>query len=364
MFITILIIFISLIALLVLHEFGHFVAAKKLGVEVEEFGIGYPPRIFGKKIGQTFYSLNLLPFGAFVKIKGEDGGGTVEDYGSFSNRPIWQRAVILLAGVLSFWVVAFLILTVISAVFGLPMVIDDEATGGAVEPYVQLVQVAKGSPAEEIGLRLGDRIIGLAFGDVKIEVNKVKEIQKFTKEHLGQEIILTIQRGKEIIEKKIVPRASHPADEGAMGVALARTSNFKYSWFRAPVQGFLVTARTTVLVPQILGGVLIKAVRGEKIAGVKLVGPVGVGHMMQQALNVGWGNFLFSLSMIAIFLAISNLLPIPALDGGRILFLCIEKARKKPVNPKIEAKVNSVFFTLLVLLMVFVTVRDIWHIFS
>lgn len=364
MLITILIIFFCLIALLVLHEFGHFLAAKKLGVKVEEFGVGYPPRLLSKKIGETRYSLNLLPFGAFVKIHGEEGKRTIEDYRSFSGRPIWQRAVILVAGVFSFWLAAFLILTVSSAVFGLPKVVSDETTEGVANPYVQIVQVAKGSPAERAGLKLGDRILALNFEDSKVTVSKVKEVQGFTEKYTGQEIVLTIKRGDEVLEKKLVPRVSPPEGEGAMGIALARTANFKYSWFQAPGQALLVTARTTVLIPQLLAKVFLKAIKGEKVEGVRLVGPVGVGQIMGQALSVGFGNFLFTLAMIAIFLAISNLLPIPALDGGRILFLAIEGARRRPVNPKIEAKVNSVFFTLLILLMVFVTVRDIWRIFS
>lgn len=361
---TILIIFFCLIGLLVLHELGHFAAAKKLGVKVEEFGVFLPPRIFGKKIGETVYSLNLLPLGAFVKIYGEHGKTNIDDYRSFSQRPIWQRALILLAGVVSFWLAAFLILTVGSAVFGLPKVVDDETSHGVVNPEVQILQVAEGSPAAGAGLRVGDRILAVAFEGSKSQVDKVKQVQDFTARHLGKEIVLTIARGKEVFEKKLVPRAFPPEGEGAMGIALARTANFKYPWFKAPVQGFLVTVKTTALVPQLFGSVFLKLLKGEKIEGVRLVGPLGIGQIMGQALKAGWGNFLFSLAMISIFLAISNLLPIPALDGGRLLFLGIEKVRRKPIDAKIEAKVNSIFFTLLILLMLFVTLRDVWHIFS
>lgn len=123
MILTILIAFISLIALIVLHEFGHFILAKKFGAKVEEFGIGYPPRLFGKKFGETIYSLNLLPFGAFVKVHGEEGG--VENYRSFTNKSIWQRVLIVLGGVVSFWIIAAILLTIVAGVWGLPVAVLD-----------------------------------------------------------------------------------------------------------------------------------------------------------------------------------------------------------------------------------------------
>src|SRR3989344_685296 len=123
MILTILVAFISLIGLMVIHEFGHFILAKKFGIRVEEFGIGYPPRLLGKKIGETIYSINLIPFGAFVKVYGETGG--IEDYHSFTGKPMWQRFAIVLGGVVSFWVVAVIILSIVSGVWGLPKEVED-----------------------------------------------------------------------------------------------------------------------------------------------------------------------------------------------------------------------------------------------
>ena len=143
----ILIAFVSLIGLLILHEGGHFIAAKRFGVEVEEFGVGYPPRLFGKKIGETLYSLNLLPLGAFVRIPEK----------KLREKPIWQRAVILMAGIVSFWVICAILITIIFWI-GSPFQISDEEEGNLINPRVQIVTVSSGSPAEEAGLEIGDVI--------------------------------------------------------------------------------------------------------------------------------------------------------------------------------------------------------------
>lgn len=372
MIITILIVFFTLIGLLVLHELGHFLLAKKFGVEVEEFGVGYPPRIFGKKIGKTIYSLNLLPFGAFVRIRGEEGKLGVEDAKSFSSKPIWQRALILIGGVVTFWLIGFLIFTVIAASWGLPTSVAEdfqpEALGQNIQivegPQVQIIGVSSGSPAELVGLKVGDIIMNVKaqMSNVK-KIDKVGQIQEFTQEHLGQEIILTIKRGEDISEVSVVPRVSPPEGEGAMGIALARVAKFRYPWYRAPLQGVLVTAQQTVAMPMILGQVIVKAIQGEKVEGVKFVGPIGIGEMMGRSLKIGFDSFLLLVAMISIWLALFNLLPIPAVDGGRLLFLVIEKVRGRPVNPNFERNITALFFTILVGLMIFITIKDIIRIF-
>src|SRR4030042_1003713 len=170
MIFTIVITFISIIALLVLHEFGHFIVAKKMGVKVEEFGVGYPPRIFGKKIGETIYSVNLLPFGAFVKIPGESGEkSNLEDYQSFTGKPVWQRALIMLGGVVSFWIVAAILLSIVYGI-GAPQAISDEETGPLVNPKIQLIGIASDSPAEEAGLKAGDAILKFSISNSQFPI--------------------------------------------------------------------------------------------------------------------------------------------------------------------------------------------------
>ena len=214
MIITILIVFFTLIGLLVLHELGHFLLAKKFGVEVEEFGVGYPPRIFGKKIGKTIYSLNLLPFGAFVRIRGEEGKIGVEDARSFSGKPIWQRALILIGGVATFWLIGFLIFTFIAGVWGLPTSVSGDFQPETLKqgiqivegPQVQIIGVNSGSPAELAGLRVGD-VIAKAQDQQGEEkgIDKIENLQEFTQAHLDQQVVLTIKRGEDISEISVIP---------------------------------------------------------------------------------------------------------------------------------------------------------------
>jgi len=349
LFISILIILAALIGLLVLHELGHFLTAKKLGVAVEEFGIGYPPRLFGKKFGDTLYSINLLPFGAFVKILGENKD--IKDNRSFSERPVWQRVLIILGGVISFWLVAFLLFSLIAGIWGLPYSVPDSFSGKA---FVQIVQVAKGSPADKAGIKAGDTITGL---------NKIGDIQDFVDLYKGQEISIGLKRGNQEFNAELTPRLSPPKGQGALGVALARVAKIKSLWYKCWITGAKVTVDKTIQMPLLLGKVLIKAISGEKTEGVQMVGPIGIGVMMDQALNVGLDNFLMFVAMIAVWLALVNILPIPALDGGRFLFLLIEAVRGKPIPRNWEEKTNGLFFLLLIIIMVAVTVKDIMGLF-
>ena len=380
MIFTIIIVFFSLIGLMALHEFGHFVIAKKCGVKVEEFGIGYPPRIIGKKIGQTLYSLNLLPFGAFVKIYGEEGG--IESAQSFSEKPIWQRASIVIGGVVSFWLISAILLSIVFGL-GVSQAISDEAE--AKNPKVQIVAIASGSPAEKAGIRLGDTIASLKlkmknqasingsegeeedevlFAYEKLKITKVKEVQEFTNIHRGEETVLTIQRGKEIFDVSLIPRVSPPEGEGAMGVGLARTTLTHYPWYLSPIKGIEASLNLTASIGLGLIDIFGNIVGGKGLpAGVQLMGPVGMGSLMTQVAQLGVSYYLQFVASISICLAIFNILPIPALDGGKLLFLAIEKIRKKPVSPKIEQNITGGFFTVLVVLMIWVTIKDIIRLF-
>jgi len=347
MVITIFIALFSLIALLVIHEFGHFILAKRFGTKIEEFGIGYPPRIFGKKIGETIYSLNLIPFGAFVKIHGEEGG--VEDYRSFTDKPLWQRFLIIIGGVLSFWVVSAVLLGVVSAAWGLPQAVTDEENYNLKEIKVQITQIMPASPAEAIGLKAGD---------IFVDFEKVSDVQNFTEINKGKEVDITIKRGEDLFEKKIVP---------PMGVALARTALRQYSWFSAPWHGITVSKDMTVNI--VRGWVAgLKNVLGISPlpSGLKMemFGPIGILDLLGQYSKMGISYFFFLISYISIAMALTNILPIPALDGGKMFFLAIEAFRGKAVNYKIEQNITATFFVLLIIFMIFVTIKfDIPRIF-
>lgn len=356
MILTILIAFVSLVGLMVIHEFGHFILAKKFGTKVEEFGIGYPPRLFGKKIGETVYSLNLIPFGAFVRVHGEQGG--IEDYHSFSGKPMWQRLAIVLGGVVSFWVVSVVILSIVAGVWGLPAAVQDEDNQNLADPRVQIIGIAGSSPAEKAGLKIGDTVVG--FG-------KVKDFQDFISANKGNEVSLEIKRASETLAVQIVPRIITPADEGPLGVALTRIALRQYSWYQAVPQGVVSTAKLT---SNVVDGwtLAVKNIFGkaELPDGVKLelMGPLGIFDLLGEYFQIGVNYFLFLIALISVALALANLLPIPALDGGKVIFLLVEAIRGKAINHKLEQRVTSVFFAMLIILMIFVTIKfDIPRVF-
>ena len=355
---TILAIFISLILLMILHEFGHFILAKKVGIKVEEFGIGYPPRLIGKRFGETIYSLNLLPLGSFVRLYGEEG----KENGSrsFTSKKIWQRALVVLGGVTAFWIIAAVLLAIVAGL-GVSKAIPDEATGFS-QPKVQIVEVEKGSPAQQAGIEMGDVVLNVRnfSGKEQKKITKVSELQKFTNSHKGQVIILKIQHGKKISDMPLSPRISPPEGEGSMGVGLIRVVSIKYPWYRAILEGIRECIEITWMIIVALANVLLTLFKGKPLpSGVQLMSVVGIGSLMAQVFSLGISYYLRFLAVISINLAILNILPIPALDGGKLLFLVIEAIRGKPVPQKIEQRVTSLFFILLVVVAILVTAKDV-----
>jgi regulator of sigma E protease len=348
-----LLVFLGLIFLLVLHELSHFLAAKKCGVLVEEFGIGLPPRIFGKRIGQTLYSLNLLPLGAFVKVEGEMGEG------SFSKAPLFHRMIIVLAGVISFWVISSLIFIFLFK-FGIPSVILDEEVSQTAK--VQIIQVAKNSPAEIAKLQVGDVIKEFRVEDKVFKIERVKDMQELTQRYKGNVVFLTIERGKKTFDVKIVPRTQAPQGEGPLGIALVRIDIKRYPLWQSIVEGIKTTVKLTF---EVIRGIFIsiKNLFEGKQPPAELVGPLGIFNIMYQTSQLGFLYFLYLLAVISINLAVFNSLPIPALDGGKFLFLVIEGLRKKPINPEFEKKITALSFLFLLILVLFITIKDVKQIF-
>jgi len=356
--INIVIVIISLVVLVTLHELGHFLLAKKFGVRVKEFGIGIPPRIYGKKIGETEYSLNAIPLGAFVKLYGEEE--RVEDRRSFSGKPIWQRVLIVLGGVIAFWIVSAIIMAVVAGIWGLPIQIEDTDQGFK-NPKIEIAQVAKGSPANKAGLRTWDVIKQAKVESGEITTDKVEELVNFIDNHKGQELTITINRGKQVLNVTLIPRINPPSGEGPIGIQPVRIYFKVYPWNEAIVQGFVIIKNETLQIIFTLGGLISKLIRrvpipkGEvEVGSIVVIGQFGV-----YALESGINNFLTYIASISVFLALFNVLPIPALDGGKLLFLIIEKIRGKPISQKIEEKVTTAFFILIMTLGVFVIIRDI-----
>ncbi len=350
-----LILVILIISLLILvHEWGHFYSARRLGVKVEEFGFGFPPKIFSFVKGGVRYSLNLLPLGGFVKIFGEHGEGEEHKF-SFASRPAWHRFIILAAGVFMNLVLAWIFFS-IGAGLGMPKISEESGAP------VSILGVMPESPAQKVGLRLGDQILEMRGRDNTLRVESEEDVQNFTDAYRGEEIMLVISRGEEVREIKITPRAVFPQGEGPLGVALGRLAIAKSPWYLAPIDGLKTLAISTVATVYGLYSIARDfLVTGGTQAAVS--GPVGIFMFAQESRVLGLSFFLQFVGILSVNLAILNFLPIPALDGGRILFLAIEKIKGRKINQNTENMVHTIGFVVLILLMLLVTYQDLTRIF-
>jgi len=345
------------------HEFGHFIAAKKSGVRVEEFGFGFPPRIFSFKRGETVYSLNLIPVGGFVKIYGEERGEKEsKSKFAFYNKPHWQRAIILCAGVLMNLLVAAIFLSIVHSI-GIPTIIENKGESIARNIQIQIIDVAKNSPAEIAGIKIGDAIQKLSYKNESVQVSTIEQVQNFISLHIGEEIEMELKRAGEIITVRVTPRPNPPEGEGATGIAMAKTGLISYPWYQSIWLGIKTTGQMTVTMISLFY-LLIKTLisKGQMIGDV--AGPVGIYSMTSQMVKLGWVYVLQFAAILSINLAILNALPFPALDGGRLLFLLIEKIKGKPIKFKTEKAANAIGFAILIILMIIVTFKDVIKLFK
>ena len=341
---------------MIIHEFGHFIIAKKFGVRVDEFGIGYPPRLFGKQVGETFYSVNLIPLGAFVKIRGEEGG--IDDVRSFTNLAMWKRMLIVLGGVIAFWIAAIIIFSVLFGI-GASVPVGDEDIQG-VPVNVVVTKVAQDSPADLAGLKPGDMIGSFSGAAAPVSVDKISDFQNFIKSADGKPITITVKRQGEELHFDMTPRVNPPAGQGATGLELDRLAEIikKYPWYWAPIKGLEFTWEVTVKSLQGIIGFFAGLFTGAGVpAGAELAGPIGITIFLANAASYGLGFFLYFIGSISVLVAIFNLFPIPALDGGKMVFLIIEKVLGKAVPVKWEQGITVVCFLLLILMSIFVTIK-------
>ena len=355
---TVLIFIIVLGVLVLVHEAGHFFVAKKSGMKVEEFGFGFPPRIFGIKKGETTYSINWIPFGGFVKILGEDGDD--ESPRSFAAKGTWARSLTIVAGVVMNILLAMFLLAIVNA-SGLRVGITDDSVV-ADNVQVQILQVVDGSPAKDADIRLLDSIVSLKDSSSEVVVSEVEEVQEFINNHRGEEITFVVRRGNELLEKNLVPREDPPVGEGATGIALVKTGIVTYPWYESIWRGVYDGGR--LFVATVKGyAFIIKNLLVNGSPGVEISGPVGIATLTGQAAQTGFSYLLQFVAIISINLAVINIIPFPALDGGRLLFIIIERIKGSPIDRKIEGMVNAIGFALLLFLMVLITAKDIARFF-
>lgn len=421
-----LIAFFAVLGLLVLaHELGHFVVARKFGVKVEEFGFGLPPRLFGiqvaaeKKLEKlagaeelevniseyqatedtaviketiteklkdfnqispvkkwrfiwgrkepttkdgekvplfgTVYSLNWVPLGGFVKIKGEQGEAP-QDADSFTRKTVWQRIVIISAGVVMNIILAAVLFS-IGLTLGSPQFIDEQNLPKSAQirdKKIMIIKVLADSPAQQAGLEMGDAIISV---DGK-SFDKIEDFQEYAGKIAGESATLVIDRSGQKFSKEITPKVLAETNKGGFGIALVQTAIVSYPWYVAWWYGI---GQTLQMVWAVIVGFYL--VIKNLIVSQKLIadvyGPVGIATLVGDAAHLGFLYLLQFTATLSIIIAVINFLPFPALDGGRVLFLIIEGVRRKAVNQRIEALIHNLGFALLMVLVIIVTFRDI-----
>lgn len=363
-----------LVLLIVVHELGHFLVAKLFKIRVDEFGIGYPPRAFTIGThGDTTYTLNWLPFGGFVRIFGEryDVEYSAKDKKrAFVHKNRAVQAAVLVAGVMFNVIFAWLLFSA-TLMMGAPTAIEESEAAG-LDTRLIVSSVVPGSPADAVGLIAGDEIVSITLSDDPTEAlktltpsNTASFIQERAGEPLRIEYIRDSQSG--VTEETTLTPAHGVLDESpgtpAVGIAMALVANKSLTLFPALAQGFIGTIHALETVAVGLFGFFASAITGTADWS-QVAGPVGIAGLVGDASSVGFAYLLYFTAFISVNLAIINLLPLPALDGGRLVFIGIEAILRRPISEKIATALNVVGFTLIILLMVIITYHDIVRILS
>ena len=344
--------------LVVIHELGHFWVARRNGVEVEEFGIGFPPRILSREHNGTLYSLNLLPLGGFVKMKGESDSD--KRPGSLGSKSLWSKAKILLAGVGMNIVAAFAIILVL-ALTQLPSLIpgqyniSDNQT--IVRDSVMVGSVVDGSPAQDSGIQAGDELITVADRDIE-SANGLVDI---TEELAGELVVVEIVRDGDGKSVEVVLDAED--EDGSLGVAPVEVETSRYTW-AAPLIAVGLTGQMIWLVLTAVGDIFIGLLTGAGAdAAQDVAGPVGIVAIFQGLSDVGLSYLFFLMATISVSLAVFNALPIPALDGGRLALILGARLAGRSLSEKVESAVHGIGFMALIGLLILITYVDIQRFF-
>jgi len=386
MLLTIVIFILVLSVLVFAHELGHFMTARRLGVKAEEFGFGFPPRAFGiyrnkakkwrfifgartyesleKSTDEnlnphskaTIYSINWLPLGGFVKIKGQDGDDK-NDKDSFAAQKVWKRLVILSAGVIMNVILAWGLFAV-GYIIGLPQATDAVSNKAIVsEPSVIVASVLPDSPASAAGLKSGD-IIKQVNGQIIYSEGSLQDLISIND---GQVVSLKVNRGGEEMDILAEP-ISKDGGRATIGIAIFASGLVRYPFFNAILEGGKTTGFMLKEIVVAFGSLFGNLFQGKPVAD-QFAGPIGIANITGEAARLGFIYLLQFTALLSLNLAVINILPFPALDGGRILFLFIEKIKGRPVKQEFETLIHNIGFLLLIMLIIFVTYKDIIRLF-
>ncbi len=363
---SIILFLLVLFVLILVHEWGHFIVAKKTGMRVDEFGIGFPPKMFGIKKGETEYTFNALPIGGFVRIFGENleeiPNEDPDKVRAFGSRPKWAQALVLIAGVAMNVIFAWFLFLIIFMI-GMPTAVEEKEASPEAVLYVS--GLLPNSPLAD-KLLPGSEIISVKAGTDTLEDPKPSTFTSFVQSHPEEIIELNYRHGEDngVVEVQSVKGLiAGQEDKVAIGVSLAMVENVERSFFEALGQSFIATGEGLKNITIGLCTLLADAVMGKADLS-QVAGPVGIVGMVGDAADFGLVALLSFTAIISLNLAVINLLPIPALDGGRLVFVAIEAVTKKSINPAWAGRLNLIGFALLMLLMIVVTYNDIVRIFS
>lgn len=367
--------------LVIIHEFGHFVVAKMNGIPVEEFGVGYPPRIFGKKVGETLYSINLLPFGGFVKIAGSDIEDEsdetkyLHDPNSFVNKTAWQKAKVIGAGAFMNLILAIILFYIFLGFnnfrsFYIPMFFDYDFKLGNPN-YIKTVvfDMSENSGAQKAGIEAGEAIMEVDGA----KVYNINDVRTAVSGKIGQEVEITLLDIKDHSYDKtrvveVVPTVGDNGD-AVLGVYLGSAvsifynSNLSEKLLSGPMHSYNMLSYSLSTLGRIIG----LSVETKDISPVSqsVAGPIGIYNVFDSVVKYGGSKVVLGLldtvALVSLGFAVTNLLPFPALDGGRLVFIAIEGITRRKINPKLEANIHKVGMMLLLGLVVLVTFKDIFR---
>lgn len=355
---------LMLLVLIVGHEFGHLLVAKATGMKVPEFGIGFPPKLFGKKIGDTEYTVNAVPFGGFVKIFGEDDKDN-PDPAAFSRRSRLAQAATLFAGP-GANILLGLVLSTLAFMVGIPSVVDSPENAPYVQnPHVLITEVLPKSPAALAGLKASDEIISISYQSTEAKINKPEDVLKAISAAEGP-VVLTIKRNAVLEHIELSPVAGIAPDDPqrkVIGIAPALVGTLSLPIHKAFIAGMNDTYQHT---KEIFFGLVALIGRAFTFSAdlSTVAGPVGIVSLVGDAAGFGLGSILAFAALISVNLGIVNLLPFPALDGGRLAFLLIETVFRRRIPAKVSDGLNIAGFAVLIILMLAITAHDIFRLLA
>jgi regulator of sigma E protease len=378
------------IGLVVVHELGHYLVARRNGVEAEEFGIGFPPAFYRKRVkskkGNFDFTLNLLPLGGFVKLKGEHDADTAK--GTFGAASTWAKTKIMAAGVIMNAITAFVLFTII-ALIGMPKLVDNQFTVDSdtkvVSSKIYAGFVDKKSPGDQAGLKTGDRLLTISNGPSTVYLSGTTVLPDVTKQFAGEKVhIVYLRQGEQrstdaqlLTEKQVTASKKTDSPKGYLGIVPSSYTMQRSTWSAPVVAGGVMVQFTGLTFEGLgralagVGGIVAGGATGNSTArhnaqteaSNQVSGPVGIYFILKDGSLLGLQYVLFIIAVISLTLAIMNILPIPALDGGRLWLTLISRAVGKPLSRRTEEIVTASGFAVLMLLIILITFVDIKRFF-